>query len=305
MRFGCHHVGINAWGIVLSGPTHTFVMASTWSGRCLPPSTREQAQLVGMEHVIRLPRRLRPSRMATSIRPDSQTATAAVHVREPPMSTPTTGWPRRGGAGRLNTRCSSATRNKGAPAPSPSGPRLRRRAAKDEAATGSVRAASTSRRMPSWNSPAWFAVAEREEPTETGLGSTARCCGRRRHRQANSVRVCSPTSRRVASLRPRSAGLTALTPGSSRLALADDAHSYTPYMLWSTVLSRMTLFRATVDSLPLARRPCRAGLGRLPPGRPRRRCHAPVRHRRAAKHLEGMQGIGRPAARGEVATDVV
>ena len=54
-------------------------------------------------------------------------------------------------------------------------------------------------------------VAEREEPTETGLGSTARCCGRRRHRQANSVRVCSPTSRRVASLRPRSAGLTALT----------------------------------------------------------------------------------------------
>ena len=54
-------------------------------------------------------------------------------------------------------------------------------------------------------------VAEREELTETGLGSTARCCGCRRHRQANSVRVCSPTSRRVASLRPRSAGLTALT----------------------------------------------------------------------------------------------
>ena len=38
--------------------------------------------------------------------------------------------------------------------------------------------------------------------TETGLGSTARCCGRRRHRQANSVRVCSPTSRRVACLKP-------------------------------------------------------------------------------------------------------
>ena len=48
--------------------------------------------------------------------------------------------------------------------------------------------------------------------TETGLWSTARCRGRRRHRQANSVRVCSPTSRRVASLRPRSAGRTALTP---------------------------------------------------------------------------------------------
>ena len=55
-------------------------------------------------------------------------------------------------------------------------------------------------------------VAEREVLTETGLRSTARCCGHRRHRQANSVRVCSPASRRVASLRPRSAGLTALTP---------------------------------------------------------------------------------------------
>ena len=43
-------------------------------------------------------------------------------------------------------------------------------------------------------------VAEREELTETGLGSTARCCGRRRHRQANSVRVCSHR-RQGASLR--------------------------------------------------------------------------------------------------------
>ena len=34
-----------------------------------------------------------------------------------------------------------------------------------------------------------FGVAEREELTETGLGSTARCRGRRRHRQANSVRA--------------------------------------------------------------------------------------------------------------------
>ena len=32
-------------------------------------------------------------------------------------------------------------------------------------------------------------VAEREKLTETGLGSTARCRGRRRHRQANSVRA--------------------------------------------------------------------------------------------------------------------
>ena len=92
-------------------------------------------------------------------------------------------------------------------------------------------------------------VAERERTTDRNWrchGSTARCCGRRRHRQANSVRVCSPTSRRVASLRPRSAGLTALTPARTlvQMALADDAHSYTP----CDVPSRMTLFRATADS---------------------------------------------------------
>ena len=152
--------------------------------------------------------------MATSIRADSLTATAAVHVREPPMSMPTTGWPRRGGAGRLNTRCSSATRNKRAPAPSPSGPRFRRRAAKDEAATGSVRAASTSRRMPSLVELA-------------GL-------------------VCRLPDVRV-----------------ERVLVA-------------------CLRVGRVDDATLR-----------------------VRHRRAAKHLEGMQGIGRPAARGEVATDVV
>ncbi len=58
-------------------------------------------------------------------------------------------------------------------------------------------------------------VAEREELTETGLGSTARCCGLRRHRQANSVRVCSPTSRRVASLRPPLRGADGLDAGSA------------------------------------------------------------------------------------------
>ena len=65
-----------------------------------------------------------------------------------------------------------------------------------------------------------LAVGEREELKETGLRSTARCCGHRRHRQANSVRVCSPASRRVASLRPRSAGLTALTPAPRTLVQA-------------------------------------------------------------------------------------
>ena len=58
-------------------------------------------------------------------------------------------------------------------------------------------------------------LAGREDLKETRLRSTARCWGHRRHRQANSVRVCSPASRRVASLRPRSAGLTGLDAGSA------------------------------------------------------------------------------------------
>ena len=102
---------------------------------------------------------------------------------------------------------------------------------------------------------AWLAtgVAEREEPTETRLGSTARCCGRRRHRQANSVRVCSPTSRRVASLRPRSAGLTALTPAPRTLVQTGSCRRCSlihPLHVVVDVLSRMTLFRATVDTGP-------------------------------------------------------
>ena len=94
-------------------------------------------------------------------------------------------------------------------------------------------------------------VAEREELTETGLGSTARCCGRRRHRQANSVRVCSPTSRRVASLRPRSAGLTALTSAPRTLVQTGSCRRCPlihPLHVVVAVLSRMTPFPATVDT---------------------------------------------------------
>ena len=40
------------------------------------------------------------------------------------------------------------------------------------------------------------------------------------HRQTHSVRVCSPPSRRVAPLRPRSAGLTAWTPAPRTPVLA-------------------------------------------------------------------------------------
>ncbi len=86
--------------------------------------------------------------------------------------------------------------------------------------------------------------------TETGLGSTARCCGRRRHRQANSVRVCSPTSRRVASLRPRFAGLTALTPAPRTLVQIGSCRRCSlihPLHVVVDVPSRMTLFRATAD----------------------------------------------------------
>ena len=89
------------------------------------------------------------------------------------------------------------------------------------------------------------------ELTETGLGSTARCCGRRPHRQANSVRVCSPTSRRVASLRPRSAGLTALTPAPRTLVQIGSCRRCSlihPLHVVVDVPSRMTLFRATADT---------------------------------------------------------
>ena len=87
--------------------------------------------------------------------------------------------------------------------------------------------------------------------TETGLWSTARCRGRRRHRQANSVRVCSPTSRRVASLRPRSAGLTALTPAPRTLVQTGSCRRCSrihPLHVVVDVPSRMTLFRATADT---------------------------------------------------------
>ena len=55
---------------------------------------------------------------------------------------------------------------------------------------------------------------------KSALGSTTGCCGLRWHRQTNSVCVCSPASRRVATLRPRFAGLTALTPAPRTLVQA-------------------------------------------------------------------------------------
>ena len=128
------------------------------------------------------------------------------------------------------------------------------------------------------------AVAEREELTETGLGSTARCRGRRRHRQANSVRVCSPTSRRVASLRPRSAGRTALTPAPRTLVQTGSCRRCSlihPLHVVVDVPSRMTLFRATADTAPAA-----PGFGTQAPARtsrptqPERGCWSGRGHQR-------------------------
>ena len=70
------------------------------------------------------------------------------------------------------------------------------------------------------------------------------------HRQANSVRVCAPASRRVASLRPRSAGLTALTPAPRTLVQTGSCRRCSlihPLHVVVDVPSRMTLFRATAD----------------------------------------------------------
>ena len=149
-------------------------------------------------------------------------------------------------------------------------------------------------------------VAEREELTETGLGSTARCCGRRRHRQANSVRVCSPTSRRVASLRPRSAGLTALTPAPRTLVQIGSCRRCSlihPLHVVVDVPSRMTLFRATADTGR-----CAAHRGRRNQGGPgvgRAAVAADPRDARVARRI-GPAGRGaRQGARGAAAGDDV
>ena len=54
-------------------------------------------------------------------------------------------------------------------------------------------------------------VGARVNSHESALGSTTRCSGLRWHRQTARVRVCSPSSRLLATLGPRFAGLTALT----------------------------------------------------------------------------------------------
>ena len=94
-------------------------------------------------------------------------------------------------------------------------------------------------------------VRELEQPPNSGLVSTARCCGHRRHRQTNSVRVCSPASRRVTALRPRFAGLTALTPAPRTLVQTGSCRRCPlrhPLHIVVDIPSRIDHFRATVDS---------------------------------------------------------
>ena len=69
-------------------------------------------------------------------------------------------------------------------------------------------------------------VRARQKVPGSGLMSSPRCCGHRRHRRTNIVRVRSPPSRRVTALRSRYAGLPALTAVPRTLiqrTLADDA----------------------------------------------------------------------------------
>ena len=95
-------------------------------------------------------------------------------------------------------------------------------------------------------------VREREQPLTSGLVSTARGCGRRRHRQPNSVRVCSPASRRLATLGPRYAGLTALTPAPRTLVQTGSCvtmPSHDPLYVVVGDLSRITHISAPVDTV--------------------------------------------------------
>ena len=94
-------------------------------------------------------------------------------------------------------------------------------------------------------------VAEREELKETGLGSTARCVVSGGTSSQQRARVLTE-SRRVASLRPRSAGLTALTSAPRTLVQPGSCRQCPlihPLHVVVAVLSRITPFPATVDTL--------------------------------------------------------
>ena len=81
--------------------------------------------------------------------------------------------------------------------------------------------------------------------------STTRCCGRLGAVEADNVRVCSPPSRRVAALRPRFAGLTALTAAPRTLVqtgLVRRRNKHDPLHVVVDDLFGMTRFSALVDN---------------------------------------------------------
>ena len=104
------------------------------------------------------------------------------------------------------------------------------------------------RRLASWRLRRVGALVK---SNKSALGSTTGCCGLRWHRQTNSVRVCSPASRRVATLRPRFAGLTALTPAPRTLVQAGSCRrclSLHPLHVVVDLPCRIPRFRMSVDT---------------------------------------------------------
>ena len=109
------------------------------------------------------------------------------------------------------------------------------------------------------------------------------------HRLTDSVRVCSPASRRVAPLRPRFAGLTALTPAPRTLVQTGSCRRcpiLTPYMLWLPNCAESGAFQC-----PLTAGACRPGRA----GRHHDRGRPPrVRHLRGAGRVRA--GADAPCA---------
>jgi len=94
-------------------------------------------------------------------------------------------------------------------------------------------------------------VGAHVKSNKSDLGSTTRCCGLRWHRQTTSVRVCSPSSRHLATLGPRFAGLTALTTAPRTLVRTGFCLSMPnprPQDVAVDDLFRVVQFRMTVDT---------------------------------------------------------
>ena len=157
---------------------------------------------------------------------------------------------------------------------------------------------------------------------ESDLGSTTRCCGLRWHRQTTSVRVCSPSSRRLATLGPRFAGLTALTTAPRTLVRTGSCLSMPnprPQDVAVDDLFRCVQFWMTVE--PLTRlvpgSPDRAAqhrigrrenvLGAEPGARPRQQRGGPLEPQRLVlkEPRQPFSGGGVPRVQTQVLTDAL